>query len=181
LKSSIELRGSDDLLVTATVAGPFGVEGFVRVLPESGDAAHLARLDSVFSRKRKGREVLATEVLYIEGFRQLKGCGLVKFKGIDSPEAAKALSGAELLVPRKNAAPLSSGEYYVEDLRGLTLRSTTCYSAVIANIVEGGGGYLLDVTLPTGEQRLVPFRHEFVGKIDLEAATVELLVDWILE
>jgi 16S rRNA processing protein RimM len=125
------------------------------------------------------------EVLYIEGFRQLQGCGLLKFKGIDSPEAAKALSGAELLVERQNAAPLSSDEYYIEDLCGLTLVSTTGYSAavggIIAGVVEGGGGYLLDVTLPTGEQRLVPFRHEFVGKIDLEAATVELLVDWILE
>jgi 16S rRNA processing protein RimM len=60
---------------------------------------------------------------------------LMRFAGYDSPEAVKALNGAELLVSREDAAPLQPGEFYVEDLKGL---------AVIAG-GDSTGGFTISV------------------------------------
>jgi 16S rRNA processing protein RimM len=106
----------------------------------------------------------------------------MKFKGIDSPEAAKLLSGAEIVADRAHAAPLKPGEFYIEDLKGLEVADETGeILGTIADIVEGGGGELAELKLNTGETKLVPFRNEFFGKISLEDNRAILLEKWILE
>jgi 16S rRNA processing protein RimM len=112
---------------------------------------------------------------------------LVKFEGIDSPEAAKALAGAELIGDRSQAAPLKNGEYYIEDLKGLEVIAGVQDSSGddilghITNILEGGGGELAEIKLLSGEIKLIPFRKEFFGDISLEKHQAVLLEQWILE
>jgi 16S rRNA processing protein RimM len=105
----------------------------------------------------------------------------MKFRGIDSPEAAKALKGMEILVDREDAAPLRQGEYYIEDLKGVEVCAGDEVLGEISAILEGGGGSLAELRLRTGEIRLVPFRDEFFGDIDLVGRRAELLRRWILE
>ncbi len=137
---------------------------------------------------------------------QLPSCLAIKFAGVDSPEDARRLSGGELLVSRKDAAPLRQGEYYVEDLRGLEvfLSTTGETIGIISDVMEGGGGSLIEIFLhkasldntvshaadaecvskiskKAAEKKLVPFRKEFFGLIDLEKGRAELLNTWILE
>jgi 16S rRNA processing protein RimM len=106
---------------------------------------------------------------------------LMKFRGIDSPEAAKALKGMEILVDRDEAAPLRQGEYYIEDLKGMEVYAGTEVLGEISAILEGGGGNLAELRLRTGEIRLVPFRDEFFGDVDVEGRRAELRSLWILE
>ena len=106
----------------------------------------------------------------------------MRFSGIQSPEAAAALKGAEVIVDREYAAPLKEGEYYVEDLKSLEVVTAAGESlGHIADVVEGGGGDLLEITLVCGETRLAPFRKEFFGDISLEEGKITLLEPWILE
>jgi 16S rRNA processing protein RimM len=118
----------------------------------------------------------------------------IKFKGVDSPEVARLLTGAELIVGREEAAVLGENEFYVEDLRGIRVVAA-CEGAVsgeadaedgevlgtVIDVVEGGGGELLEMRLPSGELRLVPFRSEFFGEVELAKGRVVLLKRWILE
>ncbi|MDR2102587.1 MAG: ribosome maturation factor RimM [Treponema sp.] len=107
---------------------------------------------------------------------------LMKFKGIDTPEAAKTLKGAELVTDRDHAAPLKAGEFYVEDLRGLEAVSPSGVTlGHIRDMIEGGGGELAELELPGGGSRLVPFRQEFFGDINLKTGKAVLLKEWILE
>jgi 16S rRNA processing protein RimM len=48
-------------------------------------------------------------------------------------------------------------------------------------VCEGGASELLEVELSDGRTVLVPFVEEYIGRVDLTAHTVELLVDWVLE
>jgi len=112
----------------------------------------------------------------------------VKFKGIDSPEAARTLLGAEIIVSREQAAPLDEGEFYIEDLRGLEVYAGTRHVGIISDIIEGGGAYLAEIHLlpeahdkQIAEKRLVPFRNEFFGLVDTKKGRAELLHTWILE
>jgi 16S rRNA processing protein RimM len=167
--------------VTALVGPPFGLKGFVKIRPLSGETAHLFRLRSVLLRQ-DGRERRHE----VEETVSIPPLAAMKFRGIDSPEAAKALTGAELLASRDEAAPLLPGEFYVEDLKGLEV--VTAFEGDqgtvlgrITDLIEGGGGDLAEIRLNDGSLRLVPFRGEFFGKIDLEKGRVELLAGWILE
>jgi 16S rRNA processing protein RimM len=162
--------------VVGLVGAPFGVKGFVKIHSLSGEYEHLARLESVILRKGEDERPM-----YIEETAPVHQALNVKFRGIDSPEAARTLSGAELITSQEHAAPLDTDEFYIEDLRGLEVHVEGKAVGHITSICEGGGGHLVEVRLGEGSLRLVPFRHEFFGDIDLEAGRAVLLEPWILE
>ena len=107
---------------------------------------------------------------------------LIRFAGIDNPEKAALLNGAEIIAPRENAAPLKDGEYYVEDLKGLEVidREGKALGHIV-DLMEGGGGNLAEVKLLSGARRLAPFRNEFFGDVNFEKGQIALLESWILE
>jgi 16S rRNA processing protein RimM len=161
--------------VVGVVGGPFGVKGHVKIKLFSGETRHLEGLASILVRTG------TTERSYdIEEIQGSAANFVLKFRGVDSPEAARLLQGAELISDRAGAAPLEAGEYYVEDLRGLAVVCSGETLGELSDIIEGGGGQLAEITLADGNRRLVPFRNEFFGDIDLPGRCIELKVRWIL-
>jgi 16S rRNA processing protein RimM len=164
-----------ELFVIALLGAPFGVKGQIKVHSLSGETLHLERISEARLR-RDGKE----KVYRIEAVELLGKDALMKFAGIDSPEEAKTLTGAEIIAPREEAAPLREGEYYVEDLKGLGVLYEGEKLGQICDIIEGGGGNLAEIELLSGEKRLVPFRNEFFGAVDPEKGFAILLNKWIL-
>ena len=163
--------------IIGIVGSPFGVKGFVKVRPLSGEVDHFLKLQSVQTSK-DGKERL----LQIEEINPSPPNVLIRFKGIDTPEAAKTLNGTQLLADRSQAAPLTEGEFYIEDLKGLPVVSGSGEEiGVITDIIEGGGGELMEIKLTNGETRLVPLRKEFFPEISPENGKVVLDNLWILE
>lgn len=168
--------------IIGLIGSPFGVNGFVKVRPCSGEINHLLKLQSVIVCK-DGKEKLFN----IEECNPSPTGVLMRFSGIDSPETAKTLNGAQLIAGRHEAAPLKKNEFYVEDLKGLPVVSVT--GDVIGNIfdiIEGGGGELAEIMLLSGEKRLVPFRKEFfpeISPLPYGAENGRVVLDnlWILE
>ena len=167
--------------IIGLVGAPFGVKGFLKVSPCSGEVDHLLKLHSVIISK-DGKEWQ----LKIEEVTPSPPLVLMRFEGIDSPEKAKTLGGAQLLAGRDEAAPLRQGEFYIEDLKGLPV-STENGEIVghITDIIEGGGGNLVEIKLTGGQMKLVPFRREFFIEIlpecGPETGRVVLQNLWILE
>jgi 16S rRNA processing protein RimM len=163
--------------VVGLIGATFGLQGFVKVRPFSGEIDHLLGLHTVIVRKG-GREW----PLEIEESAAAPPAVVMRFAGINNPEAAKTLSGAELIVSRDQASPLRDGEFYVEDLKGLAVKDENGETlGHISGIVEGGSGELAEIRLVEGELRLVPFRQEFFGVISPEKGYVVLKNLWILE
>ena len=107
---------------------------------------------------------------------------LMRFSGVQSPEAAKALKGAEIIAGRESAAPLKEGEFYIEDLKGLAVTGGNGETlGHITDILEGGGGYLVEIELSDGRKRLAPFRNEFFADVLLDEGKIALLETWVLE
>ena len=159
------------------VGSPFGLKGFVKVKPFSGETGHFSRLKEVTLKQGEKEERREVAELLFQG-----NTLLVRFTGIDSPEAAGLLKGAEIIAGREYAAPLKDGEFYVEDLKGLEV--VTGKGEIlghITNVVEGGGGNLAELKLLSGGIRFAPFRKEFFGDVDLEKGKIVLLEPWILE
>jgi 16S rRNA processing protein RimM len=163
--------------IIGLVGAPFGIKGFVKVHPLSGETGHLLKLQSVVVNK-DGKERL----LQIEESSPSPPAVLMRFAGIDSPEAAKTLNGAQLIAGREQAAPLKDGEFYIEDLKGLPVLTENGETiGHITDIIEGGGGELAEIELTNGGKRLVPFRREFFSEISPKEGRIVLQNLWILE
>jgi len=163
--------------IIGTVGAPFGVKGFVKVRSSSGEIDHLLKLQSVIiNMDGKEREI------QIEECTPAHPSVLMRFAGFTTPEAAKTLNGAHLLVSREQAAPLNIGEFYIEDLKGLQVVSESGEPiGSIIDVIEGGGGELAEIQLPGGEKQLVPFRSEFFKDVSLEKGRAVLQNLWIIE
>jgi 16S rRNA processing protein RimM len=159
------------------VGAPFGLKGFVKVKPLSGETGHFSRLRKVTLRQGNKDETWELAETIIQGDSLI-----VRFAGVESPEAAALLKGAELIAEREFAAPLKEGEFYVEDLKGLEVIDGGGETlGHISNVMEGGGAFLAEVKLSSGDTSLVPFRNEFFGEVNLDLGKIVLLEPWILE
>ncbi len=177
-----------DLIATGRVCKPFGLDGFVKVESFSGEFEHFLELEKVFlkfSEKTPKKLILKgrhDDWFEVEEIKLRSMDALMKFKGIGNPEDAKTLKGAEMFVPRDKASPLEDGDFYVKDLCNCVLVHKDSEIGKITSVTEGGGAYLLEISeAATGKTHLVPFNKEFIGEINLEQKTVELMHLWIIE
>ena len=193
-------------LVVGFIRGTHGFSGECKVESASGEYEHLLDLKEV--TLVHGDEHRETKV---ESVSLGHAVAYVKFAGIDSDEAVLKYRHWGIQVPRKYCKPLNKDEWYIEDLRDCSLvyegkdapatliapGSKFAVMGKITDVLEGGAGYLLEVSLsescnciadelkttPEGKPRVVyvPFNKEFIGKVDIKNNTVQLMHLWILE
>ena len=157
------------------VGAAYGLKGFVKVKPFSGESAHFTLLEKVTLKKAEREEIREVAEVILGG-----NSLLMRFTGIESPEAAASLAGAEIIALREYAAPLQEGEFCVEDLKGLEVVTVGGESlGFINDVIEGGGGNLTEVLFPSGKEQFAPFRKEFFGAPDFNRGTITLLEPWI--
>ena len=192
----------DDQLTVGFVRGAHGLTGEFKVESASGFYEHIAVLKEVTLRNEDRQKVFRVE--YTEPGNSTL---YMKLEGIDSPEEAKKLNGWDIRVSREFAVPLNENEWYVADLVKCTLvyeskdgqvgQTQPVEIGSITDVLEGGAGDLLEVSLSescniladnikktaSGNPRkvLVPLNKEHIGKVDIQAGTVQLMHLWILE
>ncbi len=193
-------------LVVGFVRGSHGYAGECKIESSSGEYEHLLHLEEV--TLRHGEDERKCKVENASGGAHV---AYLKFSGINSDEEVRKYNGWEIVVPRKYAHPLAKDEWYIEDLKNCSVvyepkdSKVSAASAAPANnivgtitdVLEGGAGYLLEVSLSEscscidesikydskGNVRtvLVPFKDQFIGKVDVDNQTVQLMHLWILE
>ncbi len=112
--------------------------------------------------------------LEIERMRDGDTVLIVKFRGIDDRNAAEALNGIGLTVPRE-AMPETDDEetFYLTDLIGLNVEDLAgTHVGDIANVVDFGAGDLLEIQPPQGMSVYLPFSAAFVPTVDLAGRRV---------
>lgn len=154
---------ADDRHVTlAAVAGAHGVGGEVRLKLFAEGLDSLKRHAQLFAG---GRALTLTSV---------RGGALpvARFAEIADRNAAEALRGQLLTVPRSALPPLGEDEYYHADLIGLPCAGPDGEPLGTVVAVENfGAGDLLEIERPDGRRSLVPFRPDVA---DLEGRSVRV-------
>ena len=160
------------VLATGVIRSPHGVKGYVKVHPFSDDFEHFFSLDEITVQRGD-----KTRRLCVEKVQNHSGELLLKFKGIDSPEDARFLSGWDILVPREQASPLAEGEVYTADLQGMKLVYDNEEVAEVVSVLDGAQSVLLEVKTPRNDRlHLVPYmKGVFVDDVDVEKGTMRLL------
>jgi 16S rRNA processing protein RimM len=142
---------SDEPQVTlAAVAGAHGLGGEVRLKLFAEGLASLKR-----QREVRVGERLLTLASVREGANPI-----ARFAGIADRNAAEALRGLLVTVPRSALPPLEEGEYYHADLIGLPCESDAGepFGKVFA-VENFGAGDILEIEKPDGRRSMVPFRE----------------------
>jgi 16S rRNA processing protein RimM len=151
-----------------------GVRGEASVEPWTDSADRFSELDSVTIVSPDDK---STREVAIESTRVHAGRALVKFAGIDSPEAVQSLQNWTLEIPETEARELEEDEYFLHDLVGLTLFDAEGRNrGVVIEVLEGGGGLILEVKRPDGKKFELPFAADLCTDIDVpgKKMTVQL-------
>jgi len=143
----------DKPVTLAAIAGAHGVTGEVR-LKLFGEGVESLKRFRAFNDS-----ALTLSKLRDDG----KGGAIARFAEVTDRNAAEALRGTLLTVPRSALPPLGEGEYYHADLIGLVAISTDGAELGDVIAVENfGAGDVIEVRRPTGKTFMVPMRAEAV-------------------
>ena len=160
------------MITVGRLHGAFGVRGEVKLESFTDPLHAIARYQPWILRDARGQERSCEGVKLREGVKGL----IASMPGIDDRDAADALRGVEVRVPRSALPPPAAGEYYWVDLEGLRV-------VTVEGVPLGEVSHLLstganDVMVVRGErERLLPFvQPDYVKAVDFEAGTVT--VDW---
>ncbi|WP_448657600.1 ribosome maturation factor RimM [Sphingomonas sp. CJ99] len=138
------LASSDDRPVTlAVIIGAHGVAGEVRL--------------KVFAESLDGFAAFNGGTLTLKSLRDGPNGAIARFAEVRDRNAAEAMRGTELTVPRSLLPPLGEGEYYHVDLIGLPV-VTDAGEAVgtVVAIDNFGAGDVIEVERPDAKRFMVP-------------------------
>lgn len=158
------------------VLAPYGVVGWIRVAPFSAAPTALLEYPDWWLAPRGSRDWRAFRNL---GGREHGGALVVRLEGVETREAAQALTGAEVAVPRAALPKARRGEIYCADLVGLAVTNRQGVAlGTVLEVVEHGAHPLLRLAGegPGARERLVPYVDAYVEAVDLESGRIE--VDW---
>jgi 16S rRNA processing protein RimM len=159
-----------DRVCVGAIAGPHGVRGLVRVksfTADPGDVAAYGPVEDEAGRRRFTLEIVG----------QAKGVLIARVSGIADRDAAEALRGVRLYVPRAVLPPPGEEEYYHADLIGLeaVFPDGSPFGRVRAVHDFGAGDSLEVMRGEGGGTVLVPFTRAAVPVVDIAAG--RLVID----
>jgi len=109
----------------------------------------------------------------VESSRKQDRGVILKFRGVDSREAAARLVGQEVAIPRSAAPPPASGSFYHYDLLGLEVVGAGRTLGRVREILETPAHDVFVVDGAEGEWML-PATRTHIRRIDLAAGRIEL-------
>jgi 16S rRNA processing protein RimM len=171
------MKQSEPMIVMAQVVAPYGVQGWLRLRTFSATPEALGEYRLWWLRRGAAEEW--TEVAPV-ATRTHSGTMLARLPGIADRDAAQAMAGAQIAVPRSAMPALDERAVYWADCVGLQVvnRAGAVLGRVEA-VQEFGAHPVLRVVPEQGREgpvRLIPFVAAYVDGVDVAAGRIE--VDW---
>ncbi|CAN7519642.1 ribosome maturation factor RimM [Acidovorax sp. LjRoot129] len=171
-----------DAVEVGRIADAWGIKGWFKVLPHSSNP------EVLFSAKRwylqpseRGAKTFAgTLLLPIRQAKNHSDTVVAWAQGIDDRDAAEALRGARIFVPRSSFPSTTEDEYYWVDLIGLSVINREGVAlGVVQELMSTGPQTVLVLGYEQDgkpQERMIPFVSAFVDKVDLPEKRIT--VDW---
>ena len=99
---------------------------------------------------------------------------IVRVDGCDDRDAAKALRGESLMVPRERAPALQADEWWATDLEGCAVRDGELHVGVVTRLLALPSCEVLAVERAGGGELLVPLVGDAVRTVDVQARTIDV-------
>ncbi len=162
-------------VLVGRILGAFGVRGEVKLQSFTEPARAVLGYQPWSLRDAQGGQ---RELSGARGRDTTKGI-VATLPGVDDRDAAEALRGTEVWVPRAVLPPPAPGEYYWVDLEGL--RVVNAEGVALGTVSHLFSTAANDVLVVQGErERMIPFvQPDFIRSVDFDAGVVS--VDWDAE
>jgi len=148
-------------VIVGRVLRPHGIRGELRVAPETDFPERLAGLHEAVLLQ--GGRITP---VHVERARPHGREVLVKLAGIDSMDQAERWRGAEVAVPRREAAALPEGRHYVFEIIGLRVQTDTGEElGTVAEILRTGSNDVY-VVRGAGREYLIPAISTVIARLD---------------
>jgi 16S rRNA processing protein RimM len=154
------------LVCVGAFAGAHGVRGLVKLKSFTAEPAAIAQYQPL-TDEAGAREFRVALI------GTAKDAFLARVEGVSTREAAEALAGTRLYVPRAALPAVEEDEFYHADLLGL--RAETVAGAVLGKVAalhDFGAGDMLEITTEGGKSVLIPFTRAAVPQVDLAGGRV---------
>jgi len=161
------IRDYPDLTWLGTVLGAHGMNGEVKVRPETDDPEYYLETPAFFVET-------ATSLTHldVEGMHLQKGQWLVAFAEVTTRVEAEAFKSARLLLPDEQLKPLAPGEHFHHRIQGCGVESTTGEPlGTVSRVIETGANDVYEVR-HEGRTYLVPAVPHIVVSVDTEVQKV---------
>ncbi|MGH7002818.1 MAG: ribosome maturation factor RimM [Alphaproteobacteria bacterium] len=148
------------------VVGVHGVKGMVRLKSFTAQPADIAAYGAVSDEGGARR-------FKIEVAGMARGAVLARLSGVANREAAEALRGVRLYVPRTALPKTNQDEFYHADLIGLPVETKEgARLGTVSAVHNFGAGDILELRGDNGRELLLPFSDAVVPTVDLEAGRI---------
>jgi 16S rRNA processing protein RimM len=168
------------LLRAGTIAGAYGIKGWVKIHALTDPVENLLTFERCYIRRGGRHETVEFE----DGRAHGKGL-IAKLAGVDTRTDAEQLRGLELWVPAAELPALEAGDYYWHQLQGLQVwcehDGDTLLLGEVDHLLETGANDVLVLRPCVGSiderERLIPYLPEdVVLAVDREAG--RMTVSW---
>lgn len=157
-----------DLVLVGVITGAHGIRGEVKLRSFTAEPAAVASYSPL--------ETAAGKTVEIAKLRAQKDGFIAVLKSVTDRNAAEALKGTELFVPRARLPEPEEDEVYVHDLIGLAVHLVDgSRLGEIVDVADYGAGDLIDVRIEGRKDTvLIPFADGYVIETDGEKVVVDL-------
>lgn len=168
------------LRVVGNIAGFHGVRGEIKIFPLVDDPNIFKQIKEIFIEDPKHNQLIKYE---IEKTRPHKKFVLIKLKNLDSLNAVENLKG-HIKAPLNEE--LDDDEFYIEDLKGLTVANAEGKNIGKVKDIEDEGQTRIQIQLEPDfkakRDLIVPFVKEYILNVDIKQETITInLTDDILD
>lgn len=154
---------SESLVMVARAVRIRGLKGEIVAELLTDFPQRFDETDELVAIKPDGRH----ETVELENYWLQNNRVILKFAGIDDPEAAKELVGYEFAVPEAEAVVLPEHTFYDWELEGCSVQSLTGdIVGEVESVLKTGGPDILLVRAADGSERLVPLADEICIKVE---------------
>ncbi len=154
------------MVCIGAVAGAHGVRGNVRIKPFTDAPEDVAAYGPVTDAE-------GARVFDLTPVGEAGGLVVARMSGVSDRDAAEALKGLRLYIPRERLPAPAPDEFYHADLIGLRVVDTAGRDAGTVNALHDfGAGDLIEIRRPDDRLVLLPFTRTAVPTIDPAAGEV---------
>ena len=163
------------MVLVGVIGSAHGIRGEVKIRSFTDEPRSLVKYGTLYDST--GKRTFVPEVTGMA-----KGQLIARLPGVDDRNAAEALKGTELFIPREQLPELNEGEFYLEDLRGLELFTEDGEAfGTIKSIHNFGAGEVVEITLAgSKDSEMLPFSEDFFTEIDIPGNRAVVLLPEII-
>lgn len=172
-------KQTDNLMQVGRTAGAYGVRGWVRVVPMGREGDLLFECDRWWFLPFPRKPGVEPKLLTVAEVKAHGKDFIARINEIHTREEAMALKGS-LLVDRDDLPELAEGDFYDDDLLGMSVVNLSGERlGDVVGVTDNGAQDLLAVKTEKDDVFYIPMVEAYVQSIDFDQS--EVTVDWSLD